>query len=60
VTLVPRKKLSVGVKYRLTVNGTSASGVEDLAGNLLDGDGDGGVSSNFVTIFKLTQPKARR
>ena len=38
VTLVPRKKLAVSVKYRLTVNGTSASGVEDLAGNLLDGN----------------------
>jgi Bacterial Ig-like domain len=60
VTLVPRKKLSVGVKYRLTVNGTSASGIEDLAGNLLDGNGDGGVSSNYVTIFKLTRPKSRR
>ena len=60
VTLVPRKKLAIATKYRLTVNGTTASGVEDLAGNLLDGDGDGRVSSNYVTIFKLTQSKARR
>ena len=60
VTLVPRKKLAVATKYRLTVNGTSATGVDDLAGNLLDGNGDGRVSSNYVTIFKLTQPKARR
>ncbi len=60
VTLVPRKKLAVATKYRVTVNGTSATGVEDLAGNLLDGIGNGRVSSNYVTIFKLTQPKARR
>ncbi len=60
VTLLPRKKLSVGVKYRLTVNGTSASGVEDLAGNLLDANLDGRVSGNYVDIFKLALPKVRR
>jgi hypothetical protein len=43
VTLLPRRKLSISVKYRLTVNGTSASGVEDSAGNLLDGNRDGRV-----------------
>jgi Bacterial Ig-like domain len=60
VTLVPRKKLAVSVKYRLTANGTSASGVEDLAGNLLDGNHDGRVSGNYVDIFKLAPAKARR
>ena len=55
VTLLPRKKLAASVKYRLTVNGTSASGVEDLAGNLLDGDHDGLVSGNYVDIFKLVR-----
>jgi hypothetical protein len=57
VTLLPRKKLAAAVKYRLTVNGTSASGVEDRAGNLLDGDHDGRVSGNYVAIFKLARPK---
>ena len=60
LTLLPRKKLAIATKYRLTVNGTSATGIEDLAGNLLDGIGNGRVSSNYVTIFKLTQSKARR
>jgi hypothetical protein len=59
VALLPRKKLAAAVKYRLTVNGTSASGVEDRAGNLLDGDHDGCVSGNYVAIFKLARPKAR-
>ena len=59
MTLLPRKKLAVAVKYRLTVNGTSASGVEDRAGNLLDGNHDGRVSGNYVAIFKLARPKPR-
>ena len=60
VTLLPRKKLAAAVKYSLTVNGTSASGIEDSAGNLLDGNRDGRVSGNYAVIFKLTRPKGRR
>jgi uncharacterized repeat protein (TIGR01451 family) len=57
VTLLPRKKLTVSVAYRLTVNGTSASGVADRAGNLLDGDHDGRVSGNYVVAIKLKPVK---
>ena len=60
VTLLPRKKLAAGVQYRITVDGTSAHGIVDRAGNLLDGDGDGRGSRNYVKIVKLTQSKARR
>ena len=60
VTLLPRQKLAVSVEYRLTVNGTSATGVADLAGNLLDGDLNGSVPGNYVKIIKLTRSKARR
>ena len=57
MTLLPRTKIAAAVKYRLTVNGTSASGVEDRAGNLLDGDHDGRVSGNYVAIFKLARER---
>lgn len=63
VTLMPRKKLSLGVNYRITVDGTSAHGVDDLAGNLLDNDRDGHESGNYVQIFRLVKAppsKARR
>ncbi len=63
VTLLPRKKLSLGVKYRITVDGTSAHGIVDLAGTLLDGDRDGRASGNYVQIVKLvkaSRSKAQR
>jgi hypothetical protein len=59
VTLLPRKKLSASIQYRLMVNGTSAGGVTDSAGNLLDGDRDGRVSGNYVAIVRLTRTKGR-
>ncbi len=59
VTLVLRKKLTVSGQYQLTVDGTSAGGVADLVGNLLDGDHDGRVSGNFVATLKLKPPKGR-
>jgi uncharacterized repeat protein (TIGR01451 family) len=60
VTLVPRKKLAVAVKYSLTVDGTTAHGLTDRAGNLLDGNRDGRASGNYVVVFKLVHPKVRR
>jgi uncharacterized repeat protein (TIGR01451 family) len=60
VTLLPRKKLTVSVPYRLTVDGASASGVADRAGNLLDGDRDGRVSGSYLALVKLVRPKGRR
>ncbi len=60
VTLVLGKKLTAAGLYQLTVDGTSASGITDVAGNLLDGNHDGGVSGNLVATFRLKPPKARR
>jgi Domain of unknown function DUF11 len=60
VTLLPRKKLSVSVAYRITVDGTSATGIADRAGNLLGDDLDGRVSGDYVQIVKLKRSKARR
>jgi uncharacterized repeat protein (TIGR01451 family) len=48
VVLRPRRQLSLFRTYRLTVSGATPSGVTDLAGNLLDGDGDGRPGGDYV------------
>jgi hypothetical protein len=51
MTLSPVHRLNLHNLFRLTVIGTGQSGVIDLSGNLLDGQGDGDPGSNFVTII---------
>jgi hypothetical protein len=49
VTLVLAQRLNLPKTYRLTIDGTSASGVSSSDGVLLDGASNGYPGSNFVT-----------
>jgi uncharacterized repeat protein (TIGR01451 family) len=48
VTLQPARRLSLHRTFRLIVTSGSTTGVTDLAGNALDGDGDGSPGGAFV------------
>jgi virginiamycin B lyase len=50
VTLSPIRRLNFHHRFRLTVVGTGASGVADVARNLLDGQHTGRPGSDYVTI----------
>jgi virginiamycin B lyase len=50
VTLNPEHRLNLHHRFRLTVVGTGQSGVADISGNLLDGQDNGDLGSNYVTI----------
>jgi len=52
VTLTPSRHLNWYRRYRITVNGTGAAGLTDLAGNLLDGNGDGRPGGDYVAIIR--------
>lgn len=45
---------SIDDTYRITVVGTGGSAVADTAGELLDGDGDGGAGGDHVVIFVVS------
>src|SRR5690606_18504107 len=49
VTLHPRQRLGLNLRYVLAVNGANSTGLADAAGNLLDGDGDNRPGGNFAT-----------
>jgi large repetitive protein len=51
VTLVPKTRLNIKSKFKLTVIGNIPSGVRNLAGLLLDGARTGQPGSNFVTTL---------
>jgi hypothetical protein len=51
VTLVPASRLNLHWKYHLTINGTTASGLTNPDGLLLDGAGTGEPGSNYVTTL---------
>ncbi len=51
VTLLPVKRLALLGDYRLVVNGTTAAGVRNLSGQLIDGDGNGVPGGNYVQRF---------
>jgi hypothetical protein len=60
ITLVPSQSLNLQLVYRLTVNGTSSTGLTNTSGALLDGNGDGTPGRNYVAVlrgFGLDQPK---
>ncbi len=52
VTLSPSRHLNWYRRYRITVKGTGAAGLTDLAGNLLDGNGDGRSGGDYVAIIR--------
>jgi hypothetical protein len=52
ITLVPRKAFGLTRPVELTINGTSASGVQDSSGQLIDGDNDGTAGSNAVAVIR--------
>ncbi len=53
VTLHPAKRLILRAEYRLVVNGTTAAGLEDPSGQLIDGDHNGTPGGNYVQKFSI-------
>ncbi len=51
VTLVLSQQLILRKNYRLTINGTTSSGLKNTAGLLLDGAYTGAPGSNYVTTI---------
>jgi uncharacterized repeat protein (TIGR01451 family) len=51
VTLAPSISLPSGQFYQLRLLGTGATAIRDIAGNLLDGAGNGLPASNYVASF---------
>ena len=51
VTLIPSKSLGSGLSFKVVVDGTSAHGVSDTAGRLIDGNGDGEPGGDYVVVF---------
>ena len=63
VTLVLAQQLVLRKSYRLTINGTTAAGLTNPDGLLLDGAGTGQPGSNFVTSItksNLAGPASQR
>jgi hypothetical protein len=51
VTLLPRQRLDLHLRYFFVINGTTPAGVRDASGLLLDGAGTGRPGSNYVTFI---------
>jgi uncharacterized repeat protein (TIGR01451 family) len=51
VTIVPAAPLAPNQYYRIQVVGSGPTAVRDIAGNLLDGAGNGSAGSNYVASF---------
>jgi hypothetical protein len=51
ITLTTAQRLSWTEPYEIWVNGSSPTGVTDLAGNLLDGNSDGKPGGDYVAVF---------
>ena len=61
VTLTPRRRLSLHLYYRLTVNGAPPNGLKSVSGVPLDGSGQGQQGTSYVALvhgFDTTKPKA--
>jgi uncharacterized repeat protein (TIGR01451 family) len=48
VTLFPARRFPLRLRVQLTVDGPRAPGLTDVAGNLLDGDGDGPQGGSYA------------
>ena len=51
VTLIPSKSLASGLAFKVVVDGTSAHGVSDTTGRLIDGNSDGQPGGDYVVVF---------
>lgn len=51
VTIVPGAPLPSGRYYQVQVVGTGSDAIRDLAGNLLDGAGDGTAGTSYLAMF---------
>ena len=51
VTLIPSKSLASGLAFKVVVDGTSAHGVSDTAGRLIDGNSDGQPGGDYVVAI---------
>ena len=47
----PEKSLASGLFFKVVVDGTSAHGVSDTTGRLIDGNGDGQPGGDYVVVF---------
>jgi hypothetical protein len=54
VTLTPGKAFAVTKSVELTVDGTAPSGLQDVSGRLIDGDGDGIAGGDVVALIRRT------
>ena len=54
VTLTPRKAFTLSKPVQLTINGSSPSGLQDVSGQLIDGDNNGAAGSNAVAVIRRT------
>ena len=52
VVLTPARRISLVERVRLTVNGSRQTALTDLAGNRLDGNGDGRAGGDFVVTIR--------
>ncbi len=50
--ITPARRLNLHRRYELIVDGSTPTGVRDLSGNLLDGNGDGKPGSNYVVVLR--------
>jgi hypothetical protein len=54
VTLTSKKAFALTEPARLTINGTSPSGLQDNTGQLIDGNDDGTAGGNAVAVLRRT------
>jgi hypothetical protein len=52
VTLSPNRRLNLHGRYELIVNGSTSTGVANVFGNLLDGNGDGRPGGNYAVVLR--------
>ena len=52
VTLTMSQRLSWVKQYKIRVKGSSSTGVTDVGGTLIDGNGDGKPGADYVAVFR--------
>jgi hypothetical protein len=52
VSLTPKRRLDLHRRYLLIINGSSPTGITDVTGKLVDGNGDGKPGDNYVAILR--------
>jgi hypothetical protein len=54
ITLTPRKAFALTKPVELTISGTAPSGLQDISGQLIDGDDNGTAGGNAVAVIRRT------